>query len=85
VQFLSSYWLIKSQDLNITLLKKGQAASCRFSKEFCESLGNILTNRKEGIKIQRRIVHPLTIFKEWCKFNSFLVLNGQEVINSLSK
>ncbi len=29
--------------------EKRQAATCRFSKEFCENPGNVLTNRKEGI------------------------------------
>jgi hypothetical protein len=40
-----------------------QAATCRFSKEFCENPGNVLTDRKEGIKIQKRIVNSLTVFK----------------------
>jgi hypothetical protein len=31
--------------------EKGKAATCRFSKEFCENSGNVLTNRIEGIKI----------------------------------
>jgi hypothetical protein len=39
------------------------AASCRFSKEFYENPGNVLTNRKEGIKIQKRIVNALQVFK----------------------
>jgi hypothetical protein len=39
--------------------EKGKAATCRFSKEFCEYLGNVLTNRKEGIKIQKIIVNAL--------------------------
>jgi hypothetical protein len=43
--------------------EKRQAATCRFSKEFCENPGNVLTNRKEGIKIQKRIVNSLTVFK----------------------
>jgi hypothetical protein len=29
---------------------------CRFSKEFCENPGNESTNRKKGIKLQKRIV-----------------------------
>jgi hypothetical protein len=37
-------------------------ATCRFSKEFCENPGNVLTNRKEGIKIQKRIVNALLVF-----------------------
>jgi hypothetical protein len=43
--------------------EKQQAATCRFSKEFCENLGNVLTNRKEGIRIQKRIVNALSVFK----------------------
>jgi hypothetical protein len=39
------------------------AATCRFSKEFCENPGNVLTNRKEGIKIQKRIMNALPVFK----------------------
>jgi hypothetical protein len=40
-----------------------QAATCRFSKEFCQNPGNISINRKTGIKIQKRIVHALSVFK----------------------
>ncbi len=36
--------------------EKEKAATFRFSKEFCVHLGNVITNRKEGIKIQKRIV-----------------------------
>jgi hypothetical protein len=43
--------------------EKGKAATFRFSKEFCENLGNVITNRKEGIKIQKRIVYALPVFK----------------------
>jgi hypothetical protein len=43
--------------------EKGEAATCRFSKEFCKNLGNALTNRKEGNKIQKRIVNALPLFK----------------------
>jgi hypothetical protein len=43
--------------------EKGKAATCRFSKEFCENPRNVLTNRKEGIKIQNRIVNTLPVFK----------------------
>jgi hypothetical protein len=41
--------------------EKGKAATCRFSKKFCENPGNVLTNRKEGIKIQKRIVDALPV------------------------
>jgi hypothetical protein len=43
--------------------EKGKAATCRFSKEFCENPGNILTNRKKVIQIQKRIVNALPVFK----------------------
>jgi hypothetical protein len=43
--------------------EKGKAATCRFSKESCENPENVLTNRKEGIKIQKRIVNALPVFK----------------------
>jgi hypothetical protein len=43
--------------------EKQQAATYRFSKEFCENPQNVLTNRKEGIKIQKRIVNALPVFK----------------------
>jgi hypothetical protein len=44
--------------------EKRQAATCRFSKEFCENPGNELINRKEGIKIQKRIVNALPVFQK---------------------
>ncbi len=43
---------------------KGKVATCRFSKEFCENSGNVLTNRTERIKIQKRIGNALTVFKK---------------------
>jgi hypothetical protein len=43
--------------------EKGMPATCHFSKEFCENLGNVLSKRKEGIKIQKRIVNALPVFK----------------------
>jgi hypothetical protein len=36
--------------------EKEKAATFCFSKEFCVNPGNVVTNRKEGIKIQKRIV-----------------------------
>jgi hypothetical protein len=44
-------------------IEKHQAATCRFSKEFCENLKNVLTNRKEGIKIEKRILNATPVFK----------------------
>jgi hypothetical protein len=55
--------------------EKRQAASCRFSKEFCENPGNVLTNRKEGIKIQKRIVNSLSLQKSFVNSKA-LVLSG---------
>jgi hypothetical protein len=43
--------------------EKRKAATCRFSKEFCENPGNPITNRKEGNKTQKRIVNALPVFK----------------------
>jgi hypothetical protein len=43
--------------------EKRQTATYRFSKEFRENPGNVLTNRKEGIKIQKRIVNALPVSK----------------------
>jgi hypothetical protein len=33
--------------------EKRQTATCRFSKEFCENPGNVLTYRNEGLKFNR--------------------------------
>jgi hypothetical protein len=51
VQFTSSYWLMYFSDLHITLLKSNRQLLAAF-QEFCENPGNVLTNRKDGIKIQ---------------------------------
>jgi hypothetical protein len=45
--------------------EKRQAAVCPFSKGFRANPGNVSINRKEGTKIQKRIVHPLIIFKRF--------------------
>ncbi len=37
--------------------EKRQAATCRFAKEFSANQKNISTNRKEEIKILKRLVH----------------------------
>jgi hypothetical protein len=57
-------------------------ATCRFSKEFCENPGNVRTNRKEGVKIQKRIVNTLPVFKRVLLIQKLLVLSGKELINS---
>jgi hypothetical protein len=43
--------------------QKRQAATCCFSKEFCENPGNVPTKRKKGIKIQKRIMQAHPVFK----------------------
>jgi hypothetical protein len=43
--------------------EKQQAITCRFSKEFHENPKKILTNRKEGNKIQKRMAKALPVFK----------------------
>jgi hypothetical protein len=43
--------------------KEWQTATCRFSKEFYENPGNVSTNRMKGIKIQKSLVHALSVFK----------------------
>jgi hypothetical protein len=43
--------------------EKGKAATCRFSKELCENSGNVTSNSNEGIKIQKRLVNALPVFK----------------------
>jgi hypothetical protein len=40
--------------------EKRLGATCRFSKRFCKNSGNVPTNRKNGIKIQKRMVHAYT-------------------------
>jgi hypothetical protein len=56
-------------------LKSRQAAMCRFSKEFCENPGNGLTNRKKGIKLQKRLVHALSVFKRVLLIQKHLVFS----------
>jgi hypothetical protein len=46
-----------------TSFEKRQASTCHFSKEFHENPGNVLTSRKEGIKIQKKTVNALPVFK----------------------
>jgi hypothetical protein len=62
--------------------EKRQAATCCFSKEFCKNPGNVAVNRKEGIKIQKKIVHPFTIFRRVLQIQKLLVLSSHEFINS---
>jgi hypothetical protein len=42
--------------------EKQQAATCCFSKEFCENPENVLTNKKQGIKKQKSM-NALPVFK----------------------
>jgi hypothetical protein len=50
--------------------------TCRFSKEFHENLGKLSPNRKKGIKIQKRMVHALPVFKRVLQIQKHLVLSG---------
>jgi hypothetical protein len=43
--------------------EKWKAAICCFAKELCKNLGNVLTNRKIRIKLQKSIMHALFFFK----------------------
>jgi hypothetical protein len=47
--------------------EKQQAATCRFSKMFCENSGNVVTNRKEGKKSSKENSAPINNFQ-----NSFI-------------
>jgi hypothetical protein len=51
-------------------------ATSLFSKRFCNNSGNVPTNRKKGINIQKGIVHALPIFKRVLKIQKLLVLSG---------
>jgi hypothetical protein len=45
--------------------EKKQAATCRFSKQFCENPENVPVDRKKGIKIKTQTVNTLgVLFKE---------------------
>jgi hypothetical protein len=43
--------------------EKWQVTTCSFSIEFSENLGKLSTNRKKGIKIQKRLVPALPVIK----------------------
>jgi hypothetical protein len=47
-------------DLHRTL-ERLQEITCHFSKEFCENPGNVPTNRKKGLKLQKRAMHALLV------------------------
>jgi hypothetical protein len=48
-----------------------QAATCHFSTEFCENLGNVSTNiGRKGLKF-KRIVHALSVFKSFVISKAF--------------
>jgi hypothetical protein len=52
-----------------------------FAHNSFENLGNVPTKRKKGIKIQKRIVQALPIFKRVLKIQKHLVLSGKEPRN----
>jgi hypothetical protein len=47
-----------------------------YSHNSFENPGNVLTNRKEEIKIQKRIVNALPVFKRVLKIKKLLVLSS---------
>jgi hypothetical protein len=49
-----------------------------FANNSFENPGNVPTNRKKGIKNQKRIVQALPIFKRVLKIQKHLVLSGKE-------
>jgi hypothetical protein len=56
--------------------EKRQVTTCHFSKEFRENPGKLPTTRKKGIKIQKRIVPSLPVFKRVLQIQKDLVLRG---------
>jgi hypothetical protein len=56
------------------------SATCRFSKEFCENPGNVLTKRNEWIKIKKRIVNALPVFKRVLYIQKLLVLAAKNLL-----
>jgi hypothetical protein len=75
VRFPSSYWLTGFSFAQISFEKQQAAIFC-FSKEFCEHLRSLSTNRKKGIKIQKHIVNALVILKIFWGLQKYLVLSG---------
>jgi hypothetical protein len=63
--------------------EKKHAVTCSFLIEFCENPGNIPTKWKTGIKIQKRIMHSLNVFKRVSLIQNVLMLSGYEIINSV--
>jgi hypothetical protein len=53
-----------------------QAATCCFSKDFCENLGEKCQPMGEKIKIQKRIVYALPVLKRVLQIVKILVLSG---------
>jgi hypothetical protein len=43
---------------------------------FCKNLGNVPANRRRGIKIQKRKVNALPLFRSVFKIQKLLVISG---------
>jgi hypothetical protein len=63
VQTPSSCWANISRIFIRNTFEKRQEVTCSFSKEFCENLGNLPTNRKKGMKILKVITDALPEFQ----------------------
>ncbi len=55
-----------------------QATPCHFSKDFCANPGNVLTNEKKRIKLQKRIVHTHLQTSKAFGVQKLLVLNFRD-------
>jgi hypothetical protein len=69
VQIPSYYWLIHFSDLRKTLLKIVRHPVAAFQKSVVTNFGNVPTNKKKGITIQKRKVQVLL-------FPNILALSG---------
>jgi hypothetical protein len=56
--------------------EKRLEGTCLFSKRFRTNFENVPANRKRWIKIQKRIVHALSLFKRVLRIQKLLVLSG---------
>jgi hypothetical protein len=55
---------------------KQQATACRISNEFQENPRKLFTSMKKGIKIEKRIVHALSVVKRVLQIQKHLVLSN---------
>jgi hypothetical protein len=59
---VGSFIVLFSQ--NSSTVESDRAATSRFSKESCDNPGNVHFSREKGIKILKRTVCALTVFKK---------------------